>query len=237
MTGEAGGRIKFKFNFSISSNVGLVKSRTACLAFVMEKNLPVVLDRSDPLNVINLVPTRVGELMEELYKKHPEYLNMSEEQICQDVLPDETTEILRMYFWIEFNRALDSGQKMRMRNVYYPNISRVRFYTYYLVDPKKLAWIVTPVQDHLSALKAHLDRGRQQIAKVMRTNIFFPDGRLDNETAKNFIKIYSMIENRVMGASVQRTHVITERKESANDEKIVEALQTGEIVETEKIEE
>ena len=188
-----------------------------------------IIDESNPRSIINLVPKKLKEAIKELYSKHPEYLEMNERDLRFLLKPDERTETVRLCFWEEYHRAQLKGTRMEIRNFIDPVMAPVVFYKYWTRDLGKVAWMLTPIASHMMSLKASLDRGRDTVGKILRMEIFDQYGNIKPKEAQIFLKVYELVENRVLGSVVNKIAIdqkmqITENRMAENTEKKVDQL-------------
>jgi hypothetical protein len=163
----------------------------------------VLLDESDPRSLINLVSEKFRTKMRILAEKHPEYFSMSERQLYLTLKPSDTDDKFRLLFWKEYNRAQDNGTTMRMPNVYSPVMSR-EGYNSMIDNIHRIAWIIKPPEEYMISLEAALNKGRENIERIMTLNLFDKKGKFLKGEAQIFLKAYELLENRVKGAVVQR---------------------------------
>ena len=188
-----------------------------------------IIDESNPRSIINLVPTKLKIAIRELYAKHPEYLEMNERELRFLLKPDERTETVRLCFWEEYHRAQLKGSRMEIRNFIDPVMAPVVFYKYWTKDLGKVAWMLTPIASHMMSLKASLDRGRDTVGKILRMDIFDKQGNIKPREATLFLKVYELVENRVLGSVVNKIAIdqrmqIADQRQSENTEKKVDQL-------------
>lgn len=170
----------------------------------MEDKPITIIDDSDPDSIVNLISPTLKKKVIELYTKHPEYLDMSEFELRVVCQPNEKTETIRILFWEEYHRAMRSGTKMRVSNIYHGAVSVGNFYTQVFNVPERLAWILCPVQEHMVTLKIGMDAAKENITKILKMKIFDEQGQLLSKEAQVFLKTYEMVTNRVLGSVVQR---------------------------------
>lgn len=191
--------------------------------------MTVVIDKSDPSNIINLLPARMAEMVEVMYQEHPEYLNASEEMMFEITKPDSRTEMLRIAFWEEYFRAKNTDTKIRMNYVFGGIIHATNWNRHFISNQKRLAWLMTPMTERMLSYKASLDQGRRTLRSLLSMKITDKKGNVDPKLAQVFLKAYEMLEGRVHGAVVQRidqrTQNIPVPKEVDSTEKRVEDIQ------------
>lgn len=166
-----------------------------------------VIDESDPRSLINMVSPRFKEAIRDLYKNHPDLTEQSEKDLYRIVQPSFQLDELRLSFWVEFNRAMDTGSTMMMKNAYSCVMTGDLFHKM-IRRPEVVAWIITVPRQHKISCEAKLNYLSNEIEEMVKTPWYKLDKKgnklIDPKTANVFLKIYQLMENRVHGGAVQR---------------------------------
>lgn len=163
-----------------------------------------ILDDANPRSIINLVPEKVRSAILDLHKNNPEMASFSEQQFLKEYVTSESMDNLRLSFWTEYNRAQDTGQLMKAKNIYSPVMCAEMFYSKFIHNQKNVAWMLIPPANYMLSLKAYLEHGKKSLRKIMTANLIDDNGNLKVEDTKLFLKAYQLIDNRVHGSAIQR---------------------------------
>jgi hypothetical protein len=92
------------------------------------------------------------------------------------------------------------------QNVFGGICSEQYFYGRFLKNPKKVAWLVRPVQAYQKHMEAILVRGTQRLEELVDMDIMGKDGRIDVKRAELLLKVVQEVGNRVKGLAIQKIH-------------------------------
>ncbi len=184
----------------------------------LESREVVLLDRSDPRALINLVPNSMVEAMEKLAFEHPEYLNQDERtlldlfraQVAEGRIRDglvrvnATDKRLRISFWIEYDRAQAGKRVMGMSNVFSGVCTRMYFDNEVLHRPGKLAWILTPPVAYTNVMEEALVFGVEKLRDILDIDLKDAKGQVNVKAGELLLKTIQFLDARVKGAIVQK---------------------------------
>lgn len=174
---------------------------------------PSRLDHENPRSLINLVD---GSLKEAILRIPEKYLQMTERGLKKVLKPKETICRLRLAFWDEFNRSLENATQMKVDRIIRGVCTKEHFYSVVLLDPKMLAWVVTPPLDHMIAQRELLDLATSRLRDIVKAPIVitetkrFPNGteivtkKANPAVMGQVMKAFELLSDRVYGAVIQR---------------------------------
>lgn len=187
----------------------------------LEEVMPTILVKRLKKLPEDLVDKTPAELVE-LFKKHG--LKLS-----------ETIETLRDAFWLEYDRAVQSGRKMMMENIYY-DICLERTFRDIYSHPLKLAYITSPIIKYEARLNSLLRISAINIVKeILDAPMYDESGAIDTKIATLKLKVVESMQNRMLGTPVQKSEVkqMTVNIDSGTSARSVEEIQKR-IAEVEK---
>lgn len=164
----------------------------------------VLLDETNPRSLVNIVPQTFKDAIINIAENFPHYLTETEVELQALVKPTELDDRMRVAFWHEYVRAQDAGQNIKLMNVFSPFCTDKHFYTKITTNPGKIAWLICKPSEYMMSLEASLNHGKNTLDKIMKMDVFTPDGNLKIKEAGVFLKAYELLDNRVRGAVIQR---------------------------------
>lgn len=188
-------------------------STQTTLAENAEQTVAVLWDASDPRSVVNLVPEKVRERMQEALFEEGALFEMSEHELWKalrerEATPNPTDNRLRLKFWHEY----DYTQAYQLSKI---DISRViagictheYFYKKYLQTPTKVAWMLCPPVNYMVKAQEALEFSLERMRHILSLPLELPGGKIDTKLGELQAKIHAMLDIRVKGAPVQRNIV------------------------------
>jgi len=187
-------------------------------AEVIEQTPVVLWDDSDPRSVVNLVPAKVRERMQEALFEEGALFEMSEHELFRALkersttglsyTPNPTDNRLRLKFWMEY----DYCQAYQLSRI---DISRViagictqeYFYKKYLQSPTKVAWFLCPPVNYETKAREALEFSLEQMRDILAIPHITDGGRVDTKLGELKAKIHAMLDIRVKGAPIQKSVV------------------------------
>jgi hypothetical protein len=166
-----------------------------------------IFDESNPMSVVNMVPPMVAEAIRKIPQQCAYVTHATEGQIKAYCKPDERDERLRLAFWDEYNYATSVSAPMRINYVIRGLCSGEVFYNYYLSEPKKLAWVLTPPKFYSQGMKYILHLGLDRLTEIMQAKVVDDDGKLDVRAAATILKAFQLVDLRVKGAIMQKVQI------------------------------
>lgn len=168
----------------------------------------------NPRSIVNLVPEKVQSYILEALKKYPYFFNKPENLLYKELKeqsrkPDETDEMIRQKFWLEYERVHSlSLKRMHMANVVVGVCAPDYFYGWYLKDPKRIAWMLCPPKNLMAGWNALFVQGYRRIAEILECEPTYEDEngfkRLDHKLASLQFSIFQAVDARVNGSIIQR---------------------------------
>lgn len=160
-------------------------------------------DEQDPFSLIKFLTGRLKEAVlnipEEIFLKTEGDLRMS-------VKPTNADFALRVSFWREFERVLWKGSgAISPASVMAGIVSEQYFYKEFLSNPKKVAFMIRPMQTYNKEMEAILMRATERLWELIEIPIYNSKGRFDSKAAEVLMKAVAQVENRVKGMAVQKS--------------------------------
>lgn len=159
---------------------------------------------TDPKSVVNLLPMVVSSYIKAIPE---EVWLMDEDEIAMKGRCSEYDSLLRHAFWLEYDRAIRSGQKMNPISIYGGIVSKYSFFKEVCTNTFRLAYICTPPTDYLTRLDELLTQGLKQYREILMLPNVNAKGVVDSRLVAVKQKIIEDVANRRRGQTVQRLEV------------------------------
>jgi len=117
------------------------------------------------------------------------------------------------------------------------------FYNNYLFDPGRVAWLLTPPPAYTVALEEILNTTSDKLREIVDAPLMDPKtGKIDVKLGELILKIHQTVENRLKGATIQRTEIRSEVRQQSvnynvNADDAKAAKDVAKVVESESMEE
>jgi hypothetical protein len=159
-----------------------------------------VLDRESPQSAISLLPTVVGDACEsavmalmDLSKLHERQLLAALRKLGKSPTPNDNR--LRLSFWDEYDRAVETGSKMRVGHIVHGVCQQDYFYNEFLKKPHKVIWMITPPASFETLKEEALCLGIGQIRDILETP-HVVDGVIDEKLVALKARLVKTLEGR-----------------------------------------
>lgn len=181
---------------------------------LVEQSFEIDLDgKENPRSVINLAGDLLRSRITESMRLRPDLFRKTEKDLKKDCKPTPTDTRIRLAFWNEYNRVQESGaEKIDTAAIYSGVCTKQLFYYDYLMEPRKVAWMMCPPANYLVALNEMLLQGQNKLREILDAEVVDSKGKVDTKVGELILKIYLAVENRVKGTTITRTEVRGEIK-------------------------
>jgi hypothetical protein len=171
-----------------------------------EKALAVSYEDSNPRALINIVPDAVREAIDRI---PDEFLEMTEDELEKHA-PGKQFDIadrrIRSAFWAEYARAQQTVINMNMTNVVEGICSRKYFYQKFLLDPLRVAYMLTQPLMYMKAIDEALTYGMERLRRdILPLPLYDNRGNVDARAAKVVVDATKWLYEVKHGSVVQRT--------------------------------
>ena len=168
-----------------------------------------IYDMENPNSILQLVKDS-RPLTMAVMKADQVLMLMDESTLREKLAPSAVDNRLRLAFWLEVDNCLNSGgaKKFVEQRVYAGIVTKEVWNKKYLNNPKKMAWILTPVGNYESSMMEALETGVSQLRKILSAPIFDDGGKLDTKAAKLVIDVFKILDERVNGTVIQKHKII-----------------------------
>lgn len=161
----------------------------------------VVFDESEAFSVVNMVTDKVAEAIKAVPE---EWHAMSERELRAKVTITHTDNALRVSFWREYERAVGEGKNHIASRWIFSGICTEQYFYKFLKNPKKVAWLVRPIQSYQKHMEVILNRGVERLEEMVEMDIRDKDGGISVRKAELLLKVVTEVGNRVKGLAVQK---------------------------------
>lgn len=166
-----------------------------------EPTLPDILDAGNPYSVVSMVSESFRRAILELPQ---EIEDLTEGELRDLVRPTTTEYSLRASFWREYEAAVRLGKKQVCNTDIVSGICSIAHFHNILKVPRKVAWLIRPMQTYKKEMEAILTRGNQRLWQLIDMDLLDDDGRVNVRRGELFLKAYQEVANRVKGMAIQR---------------------------------
>lgn len=161
----------------------------------------VVIDRTDPRGIYNLVPSIVRKTIDAI---DPALFSMSEDELKEEIRPDHYVCRLRKVFWKEYDTAQAEFRPISLSNIAGMMAMPLAHINYTFKKPNDLAWILCPPASYEAIIDEALQAGNAAMRKILDITPLCKDGSLDHKLIDQQLKITAYFDMRKNGAIVQK---------------------------------
>lgn len=183
-----------------------MKNKTLSKEIVTVEEIEDLPDLRD--NLMDIAPTALAKRIAkntDLVDKTP--AELMEIFKAENVKLTETIETLRDAFWLEYDRAVHSGRKMLMENIYH-DICLERTFRSIYTHPLKLAYIITPIIKYDARLNSLLRANSINILKeILDAPMYNDDGSINDKVARLKLSALKQLEDRTQGTPIQKSEI------------------------------
>lgn len=172
-----------------------------------QKYAPQIYDaeNDNPDAIVNLVPDEVAKAIRSI---PVEYLRMKENLLHNRVNPEKRDYRIRLAFWHEYDRYMDGEVTKLFPHVFLRGVCSLDYFQKkFLVDKKRVAWMVTPPADYSVMTEEALTAGLERMREVLELGIKTPKGLVDHKLIKEQFAIVQFLDNRVKGSIAKQVEV------------------------------
>lgn len=180
----------------------------------MEQTAVDVWNRMDESSLFNTVSAKIQSRLVAASQERPDLFGVDESSLKKKLQIEghtisKTDERIRVAFWAEFFRCKDSATPFRMENLFLRRAFSDSYFYNFLKEPHKVAFLVQMPSDIDLVQKEAWIFGLEQMRDVLSIpHVYYDrDGnitKVDTKQIEQKIKIFSLLDNRLNGAYVQR---------------------------------
>jgi len=164
-------------------------------------------DTENPDSLINVIPTRVIEVLHRIRPKMPRVLHCTEHELRDYIKPDERDERIRLGFWDEYNHSTSAGKKMSLSSFLHGIMSWETWVTVYEPSDKKMMWVFCPPVSYQVAMRNILHKGTERLMEIMSLPLRDDMGKVDSKVIVNILRAFQLVDVRVKGAVTQKLQI------------------------------
>jgi hypothetical protein len=166
-------------------------------------------DNDDPDSVINKAS---GALREALITQGqtPEARRVQrhgEAWIRENIKPTPTMARIRIGFWDEYTRAVDSGKPMVTERIYGGILAREYFEEEFYTNPTKVGYMLFCPPNYARATEEILMLALERARDIIELPLVNSKGQVQVAVVNGVLKALEMLDKRVKGAVMQRVAV------------------------------
>lgn len=169
-----------------------------------------LLNKANPRSVINLLPENVRNRVLEVVASHSSWFNLDEGELyprlkADCALPKPTDDILRMKFWLEYERVQAFVlPEMNIAYIVAGVCEREYFVRFYLRSPSRVAWLMCPPINYMARLDEIQNEGLRTLSELMREPHHDEfTGKLNFKMAELKIKIFALTRAKAENTQIQ----------------------------------
>jgi hypothetical protein len=146
-----------------------------------------------------------------------EYFQISEEELKIKAHVTTTDNLLRMNFWRACSEhAQGKKDLITAADIYNNACLKQNFYSYYLKNKYKVAWMLRPPPGAVAIMESVLEKSFLKLEEAIeKSNLIFPNGHMDSRAAAVVLKAMEFSYNRLHGPMVQK-HEIQQQNINTN---------------------
>ena len=154
------------------------------------------------LNPYPLLPAKMQSCINAI---PPELIYLEEDELLKIYTPNLNDRLMRQNFWNEYFRASNAdSKKMLMNRIYDGVVGADTFHDRVIVNPKRLAFMLTPPKSYKTAMTNLLDVALTRYYEILSLPIKKRNGETDGVVVNAIIKAGAMIREAIYGQAVQR---------------------------------
>jgi hypothetical protein len=146
---------------------------------------PGIVEKDNPRSLINIAPTGVAKLLEELDSS---WIEMSEKQLKQHVPDDPQLNRLRIAFWKEYDAAQSQLRPMMWAH-----------------NSAMLAYILCPPVSYDVFLEEALSFGMTRIREILNLPLHDENGKVNAKVGELILKAAAFLDLRTHGGFLQKS--------------------------------
>lgn len=191
-------------------------------------NRVAIFHREDPESLFNKLPPAYRKylLAVEEDEEALRCLKWGERMIRKEFKPTAEQARLRLSFWDEYARSLDTGALMRMEYIPAGAMSDEGFVSF-IQDPRNMAYLCNVPPHYHRAAEEILLMGLERLRDIFEIPFVNDRGQVNGAVISGVIKAVDMLDKRVKGAILQKVavhqHHTSEMRQQAPGEKLVQA--------------
>jgi len=162
-----------------------------------------IYNEDNPRSLINLVTERFRDALLGIPRSMHE---LDDDELEHRTKPSIHMKTLKLAFWVELNRVHDFElDKMDITYVVSGFCTLHYFYELIRKRPLFLAWLIRPTQGYRAMMEEALHYTTRRLRTLAESIPFEKDGKFNPKNAEIFMKVHTLIENRVAGTLVHKT--------------------------------
>lgn len=162
-----------------------------------------VLNADNPRSVWNLIDEKFKNALLTV----PKYFREMDEKALKKIHKlHPTLNLIRMQFWAEYDAAHARNGLMDMSRVWAGACTREYWYLVVLKKPEWVGWISIPPLNYARKVEEALFKAYERMREILECEPIDPmTGKLNIATARLQMQILKMLEERQLGAVVQKS--------------------------------
>lgn len=174
--------------------------------------LGFLFDPSIPTSLAFLLPPKIGShLLREIAKDEKLAPLLTNEEDLRSYISEAhryktpgTDERMRMTFWLEYERAILTNEKMVVYNIHSLVCDERVFYRVFCTNPGRAAFLVCRPTAYQEQVKEILNHGLRGMRRVLDMPEYDKNGKLNLKLIELKTKITAMMDMRLHGAPTQK---------------------------------
>ena len=175
----------------------------------------VLLDENNPRSLVRLVPEAMAKRIRDLWSGDNKGLLGLTEHCLRKALvragkrPTAADNRIRLQFWLEYDNVQgdyrDKTPLMVMPRVLGFAMTKESFYSHYITDDHRLAWVICPPTDYVDTVQDVLMETTEKLREVVsELDVIEADGSINTKAVELLADIEKTLFNRVYGSKLPR---------------------------------
>lgn len=146
-----------------------------------------------------------GKLQDRIAELPGHYREMTTAEIRKEIKPDVLDYLLRSSFQEELHKAIEKDEPFNTSLVIKDYCVDSYFYSIYITNKHKLAWLLRPMPSTEQVKKALLCRAYERLSEILDLPLIDAKNKPIPKMAEVILSTAKMIKETVEGAPIQRT--------------------------------
>lgn len=171
-------------------------------------------DPQSQRSLVNLLPEEMAVQLKRVWEgEHGSLFQLNDNSLVAEMCrsghaPTPLDHILRVRFWLEFNRCQDQDwqrPKMDLPLVLGRDISREKFYKFYIHDDHRLVFLLSPPVQYRQALEHALQISTARLIEFLEMVRVFDPGTRDARpvAVDKILRIHEMLSKKIENSVVR----------------------------------
>jgi hypothetical protein len=192
----------------MAKNSTALEPRNFSLASADHSQGVSLFDRENPDSLINCTEGALRKCLEmvEQSKEARRIIRMNEREL-RELKPSAQDMRLRISFWDEHSRAVESGTTMKLSRIFAGIVAGETFEENYLPSPAKMGMLLNTPPVYKTAAQEILNTGLERLRDIIELPLLNSKGQVQAPVVNAILKAVDMLDKRIHGMALQKIAV------------------------------